>query len=79
MSVQLLFNQRAIPRTTTRQEWREIDRWRRSTQRITAEHTRDMSDAIGHLVAFGQVAVAIDVTERLINPPVIGCPEEMFK
>lgn len=74
MSAQLLFSQQAIPRTTTREQWRGIDRWRRITQRIVDKNAAAMDDAIRHL-AFGHVVVAIDLMEARISPPLIIYPE----
>lgn len=38
--IALVFNARAIPRTTTRQQWREIDRWRRMSEAVLRAELR---------------------------------------
>ncbi len=55
--IHLAFNARAIPRTTTRQQWREIDRARRTWERaIRAELKRARPETerrLANLFAFG--------------------------
>lgn len=67
MTFRLVFDQGRIPRTTTRAEWRKIDRWRRTTMRTIRESEEGLRNG---LVAFGSVKIA----ERLINPPIMIYP-----
>ena len=70
----LLFNQRAIPRSTMRSEWREIDRWRRKTQREIDRLTMNGREAMQNFGAFGHTEMHIQLAERMINPPVLVFP-----
>lgn len=69
----LCFNQTKVPRTVTRDEWREIDRWRRVTQRQLA---KDAQAEIERLVVFGSThpELARRMAERITNPPLLLGP-----
>lgn len=41
MPIALAFNPSALPRTMTRQEWREADRWRRKVQEVLRRRLRE--------------------------------------
>jgi hypothetical protein len=72
----LIFQPHRIPRTTTREEWQDIWRWRRVTERtlndwakkhrqILAKHAED-----GMIFGFSTLMI-----EDLINPPVLIYPD----
>ncbi len=67
MTFRLIFDQSRVPRTTTRAEWREIDRWRRNTEKDCRENEERL---LGYIGTFGSTALA----ETLINPPVCIYP-----
>jgi hypothetical protein len=73
----LLFDQKRLPRSMKREEWREVDRWRRITQRKLREATERDADAIRRareeLGAFGSATLLL-AAERLVNPPVLIWP-----
>lgn len=63
--MQILWTPHMLPRTMTRAEWREIDRWRRVTQR---ELNKQGDAAMRDLLIFGSARIDVD---RIINPPMI--------
>lgn len=65
--MRLVFDHARIPRTTTRAEWREIDRWRRGTEAACRKADEQLFSYVG---AFGSAALA----EKLINPPICIYP-----
>ena len=70
----LAFNQSTLPRSMTRQEWREVDRWRRVTQKVLAEQARKRVD---NLIAFGSSMPSWqrkDLIDRLVNPTLLLGP-----
>jgi hypothetical protein len=73
----LLFDQRKLPRTMNRKEWRGIDRWRRVTQHKLREAMERQVQALSairdDLGAYG-TATHLHAMERLINPPVLIGP-----
>lgn len=58
-------------RATTRAEWREIDRWRRVTQKkLTEENQRQIND----FIAFGSTMLPqarADFLDRMTYPPLL--------
>ena len=67
--MQLVFDQRRIPRSTTRKEWREMDRWRRNAQRRIRERVEAQTAAFQ---VFGvNSRQGEEFMERLIRPPVL--------
>ena len=74
----LVFNADKIARTTTRSEWREIDRWRRVTQRELSKHDAAMiamlREPLSDLAAFGQAQMRADVIQSIVNPPIMVYP-----
>lgn len=75
MTYRLLFIQRAFPRTTTRAEWRDIDRRRRVTEREIRKSNQATLETIRRLSAQGHVDVAAKLAEGLIDPPLMIIPE----
>lgn len=67
----LIFNPRKIPRTITRQEWKEIHRWRRVTQKNINEM---IQLGRNRLTILGPGKQRDDLIDRMINPPVILGP-----
>lgn len=71
--IRLLFNAAAIPRTTTREQWREIDRWRRVTERtLRAERDRQIANMITYGTSHPELLG--DFIDRAINPPIMVYP-----
>lgn len=66
----LAFDPKSLPRSTTRGEWRKIDRWRRQTvKRLAAATGRE----IDSLVTFGTThpELARRLADRLVSPPLL--------
>lgn len=63
-----------LPRSTTRAQWREVQRWRRVTQRMVNEqmkaHQEEIRVMISELTVFGRVERMM-LIDRVVNPPVI--------
>lgn len=83
--MKLIFQSDRIPRSTTRTQWRAIDRWRR----LCEAQLRDIED--GQRATLADLAADIDMiqnrtrraaysairaqlTDRIINPPVVVYP-----
>ena len=73
----LVFDQREVPRSTTRREWREIDRWRRNAERSCREHG---DRQLAAFTALGSsecpqnpqiVRMKHDLIEELVRPPLL--------
>lgn len=70
----LLFNPDKLPRTMTRAEWKECDRWRRVTQQVLKKAVdQQMMDfaVYGSTMPAGSREAAVS---RIINPPVLLHP-----
>ena len=65
--MRLIFDYSRIPRSTTRAEWREIDRWRRTTEKTWRDDEERLRSYVG---TFGSAALS----EQLVNPPVCIYP-----
>lgn len=59
-----------LPRTTTRQRWREIDHWRRATRRKMAQI---MDEQIRNM-ALVPLIYRADMLDKMINPPIFAWP-----
>ena len=69
----LLFDINKVPRSTTRAEWREMDRWRRSTEaRLRAERYKQLKSMT--LFATTHPDEAMKIAEHIINPPLLLNP-----
>lgn len=57
-----------IPRSTTREQWREMDRWRRQVARVMQQHEpeiqRRTTAALADLVMFGTSHYVINQEEQ---------------
>lgn len=73
--IRLIFQPERIPRTTTRAQWREIDRWRRVTEKRLRGWREEQSREIGQIALAGHRDLAARMAERLINPAVMIYPE----
>lgn len=85
---QLIFDRDRIPRTTTRAEWRAIDRWRRVTERQLRE---DVQKAVDNLVLFGtthpdlfkkradELALFISFPPVMMYPPSLTIENSRFR
>lgn len=71
--IKLIFNSTAIPRTTTREQWREIYRWKRTTEKKLEASAKER---IKNMVTFGtsHPEILSDYIDRLVNPPVMPYP-----
>lgn len=70
MTFRLMFVPEKIPRTTTREQWRKMWRWKREAEsRLRADIERATRD----LVIFDETRHKIgkDIAEGLINPPLL--------
>lgn len=77
--MRLVFQPDRIPRTTTRAEWRKIDRWRRVTLKALLAHEEAHRAAIDAayegLAFYGGADIWIDdAMQGLINPGVVVYP-----
>lgn len=74
MSLILHFNQTKIPRSVTRQEWKEIWRWKRITER---KLNVTIQQEINDLVIFGSTIpqhIKSDILDKLAYPPLLLGP-----
>lgn len=69
----LVFSQDAIPRSTTREEWQEIDRWRRVTERVIREASETRRVALVDLLEINP-EISRRIAESLIDPPAMFYP-----
>lgn len=73
----LMFNPKVLPRTMTRKEWRDIDRWRRLTQKDLRAAAQREEETLRHMCedlgAFG-TARLVQRIDRMVNPPVLIGP-----
>lgn len=76
--IQLIFNKTAIPRTTTRKEWREIYRWKRSIEREMDNYFEAAHEAIS-LYGKDHPTLMRNYLDRATNPPVIIYPPTAWK
>jgi hypothetical protein len=69
--VSLHFDPAKFPRTISRAEWREIWRWKRSTEKKLADEARRQ---VADLVAFGSTmlpGVRAELIDNLVRPPLL--------
>lgn len=70
----LVFDITKIPRSTTREEWIELHRWRRLAQKRIEEAIRAKLEMLlstrDDFSAFG-TAIRRDIMDNLINPPLL--------
>lgn len=72
--IQLAFNAKTIPRTTTREQWRAIDRWRRVAERKLRE---EMQRRVKNIMVYGTSHPEIyrrNLLDEIINPPIMTFP-----
>lgn len=71
--ITLIFRADAIPRTTTREQWREIHRWKRETEKKLREAAELR---MRNLAAFGTTHPELlrGYMDEIINPPVMYYP-----
>lgn len=83
--MQLLFDQTRVPRSTTRNQWREMDRWRRVTERKLAVEVERKCDTLRKMteqfVATGSTTVLLqrvqdDIIQHLVFPPLLLGPHQ---
>ena len=72
--MRLLFDQRKVPRSTSRAEWREIDRWCRTTRRELAEHELWQRDLLA--VSGSTNPMRAHLIDAMINPPLVLGPHQ---
>lgn len=75
--VTLIFDRARIPRTTTREQWRAIWRWKRATEKELAKHEEEMRDRLQLLAAYGTTHPELlsGYIDRMANPPVMIYPK----
>jgi hypothetical protein len=72
MVARLVFQPDRIPRSTTRVQWRAIDRRRRGLE----NEFRRQEDWVRNYVAkFGGDALSLDLLDGLVNPVLVMYPE----
>jgi hypothetical protein len=70
----LVLNKEMLPRTITRERWREIDHWRRSVRRKVA---KIMDERIRVLSTHGSSLpplVREQMIDEMVNPPIFAWP-----
>lgn len=72
--MKLLFRKGLIPRTTTRQSWKEIWRWKRKTERTLSEMEEKTIAQLRDEELPDKARQAI--IDSVINPPVLIYPEK---
>lgn len=70
----LVFNHEAIPRTTTREQWREIDRWRRTTQKRLRFLAQERAKNLATL-GITDLEYRTRLANEIVNPPVYPPPK----
>lgn len=70
MTLRLLFNPSSIPRTTTREEWHEMWRWKREAEKIIRA---ELDERTRNLAIYGTTHPEIykTVLDELVNPPLL--------
>lgn len=70
MTFRLMFIPEKIPRTTTREQWRELSRWRRLAQK---RMEADIDQRVQNLVLYGTTHPEIykNAVEELVYPPLL--------
>lgn len=70
----LVFDPTKLPRTWTREQWREVWRWKRVTEKRLVEHTERQ---ITEIICFGSTMpseMRRDLIDRISNPPLLIGP-----
>lgn len=73
--MQLVFNATSLSRSITRQQWKEIWRWKRLTGRRLK---KSVEEQIGLLVAYGTNIpshIRKDMIDVIVNPPLMIYPD----
>lgn len=70
MTLRLSFNPGMIPRTTTRDEWRAMWRWKRETEKALR---REHDQRVQNIVAYGNTHPEIfkSLADDIVNPPLM--------
>jgi hypothetical protein len=78
--MELLFVPEKLPRTWTKAQWKEADRWRRITQKKLAEARQQLME---NLAVYGTTHPRIreNILNELTNPPLLLGPrmEKAFR
>jgi len=82
--MRLYFVPTKLPRTMTRKEWKDCDRYRRITQKVLAQYEKEMLDLAAEMttnaVLYGtseseQVRrMRQDLYDKIVNPPILLGP-----
>lgn len=71
----LHFNSDKIPRTTTREQWYTIYRYKRQMERVCKKILDDNIEAVrrsaSNLATYGTAVYTIELLDHLINPPML--------
>lgn len=71
----LVFNPERLSRSITRDEWRDIWRWKRVTEK---QLRKSVEEQIGLLVAYGNnmpQKIRRDIIDVVVNPPLLMYPD----
>lgn len=77
--IKLAFCSQQFPRTTTRQEWKTIDRWRRITEKELAKHNDVYMSFIDDVLTFGSATMRHNYLDKVVNPPIMIHPKQLLK
>lgn len=69
--IQLLFQPGRLPRTMTREEWREVWRWKRLTQKRLNQEAEFIQSRLADVAIFGRS----EILESFIRPPIMVYPD----
>lgn len=71
--MKLYFVPAKFPRTTTREEWKKIWRWKRVTEQTFRHNEEEMIKYAHHAVLYGTAwgQFKDDIFTHLINPPLV--------
>lgn len=78
--MRLLWDDRLIARTTTRDQWRAMDRWRRRTMRTLRAREDEYLSRLSDLVTYGTTHperardICREIMDRAVNPPLLRGP-----
>lgn len=67
----LVFNPDKIPRTTTRQQWRKMWRWKRTTEK---ELRKRVDEAMNNFIVYGTTwtpEMRARYLDEVVNPPIL--------
>ncbi len=80
MVIKLVFDRQAIPRSTTREAWRVIWRWKRVTEKKMREQEAEFSRMYSNMLIYGTSHPEIlrGMENKMMNPPIMLYPNGGF-